>query len=67
MSITPRSSSTAPNSVEQTPRRGPVPLAPEWLAHVAGGQSEDGAPRGRWAPIEELASADQDAAPRGRW
>ena len=67
MSLFQRKSSTTPNTVEQAPRRGPVPLAPEWLAHVAGGQSDDGAPRGRWSPIEEPASVDQDAAPRGRW
>ena len=67
MSTTQHVSSTHPNTVEQTPRRGPVPLAPEWLVHVAGGQSEEEAPRGRWTPIEEVTSADRDAAPRGRW
>lgn len=67
MSIPQRLSSTAPNTAEQTPRRGPVPLAPEWLAHVAGGQGENEAPRGRWSPIEASESTDPDAAPRGRW
>jgi hypothetical protein len=67
MSTTPRSSSIAPSTPEQAPRRGPVPLAPELLMHVSGGQGEDGAPRGRWSPIEELTGAGEDGAPRGRW
>lgn len=67
MSTTPRSTSFFPTTPEPAPRRGPVPLAPEWLAHVSGGQSEEDAPRGRWSPIEELASSDVDGAPRGRW
>jgi hypothetical protein len=62
-----RSSSIVPTAPEQAPRRGPVPLAPELLVHVSGGQGEDGAPRGRWSPIEDLASAEDEAAPRGRW
>jgi hypothetical protein len=58
---------TTPQTTEQTPLRGPVPLAAEWLAHVAGGQGESEAPRGRWSPIEASESVDPDAAPRGRW
>lgn len=67
MSTTPRSATFIPTTLEQVPRRGPVPLAPELLVQVSGGQSEEDAPRGRWSPIEELASSDVDGAPRGRW
>jgi hypothetical protein len=55
-----------PTTTVQAPRRGPVPLDPALLVHVAGGYDGEQAPHGRWSPIET--TADYDAsAPHGRW
>lgn len=56
-----------PTVTAQAPRRGPVPLDPALLVHVAGGSADrEQAPHGRWSPID--AASDIDAsAPHGRW
>ena len=50
---------------DETSRRGPVPLDPALLVHVAGGIDGE-SPHGRWSPIDETLPADA-SAPHGRW
>lgn len=67
MESTTRTEIRVPASVGQVPRRGPVPLDPSLLRHVAGGVEDDAAPHGRWSLPEASGVAGDDAAPHGRW
>lgn len=51
----------------QVSRRGPVPLDPALLVHVAGGSADrEQSPHSRWSPIDPALDIDA-SAPHGRW
>lgn len=61
-----RTETHQPTVNAETSRRGPVPLDPAMLVHVAGGAVDGEAPHGRWSPTEPTSDVDA-SAPHGRW
>jgi hypothetical protein len=60
-----RRQAPAPKPMTAAAGRGPMPLAPEMLRHVAGGltaSSVQFAPKGTWATFD-----DSRSAPKGTW